>query len=60
MADTTGERRGFLAGTDTVEGRAVPRDDDRAEASGRRSAVPGRPLVPVTPTRVVARKSISD
>ncbi len=33
---------------------------DRAEAFGRRNAVPGELLVRVAPTRVVARKNISD
>lgn len=33
---------------------------ERAEAFGRRNAVPGELLVRVTPTRVVARKNISD
>ena len=33
---------------------------DRAEAFGRRNAVPGELLVRVRPTRVVARKNISD
>lgn len=34
--------------------------DDKAEAFGRRNAVPGELLVRVTPTRVVTRKNISD
>ena len=34
--------------------------EDRAEAFGRRNAVEGELLVRVTPTRVVARKNISD
>jgi hypothetical protein len=33
---------------------------DRAEVFGRRNAVPGELLVRVTPSRVVARKNISD
>ncbi len=33
---------------------------DRADAFGRRNAVPGELLVRVTPSRVVARKNISD
>jgi PPOX class probable F420-dependent enzyme len=33
---------------------------ERAEAFGRRNAVPGELLVRVTPTRVVARRNISD
>ena len=33
---------------------------EQAEAFGRRNAVPGELLVRVTPTRVVARKNISD
>lgn len=34
--------------------------EDRAEAYGRRNAVPGELLVRVTPTRVVARAAIAD
>ena len=34
--------------------------EDKAEAFGRRNAVPGELLVRVTPTRVVTRKNISD
>jgi PPOX class probable F420-dependent enzyme len=34
--------------------------EDKAEAFGRRNAVPGELLVRVTPTRVVSRKNVSD
>ena len=34
--------------------------DDKAEAFGRRNAVPGELLVRVTPTRVVTRRNVSD
>lgn len=34
--------------------------EDKAEAFGRRNAVPGELLVRVTPTRVVTRKNVSD
>ncbi len=33
---------------------------DRAEEYGRRNAVPGELLVRVTPTKIVARKNVSD
>ncbi len=34
--------------------------EDKAEAFGRRNAVPGELLVRVTPTRVVTRRNVSD
>ena len=34
--------------------------EDKAEAFGRRNAVPGELLVRVTPTRVITRKNVSD
>ena len=34
--------------------------DDKAEAFGRRNAVPGELLVRVTPTKMLARSGIAD
>ena len=58
MARAEADAPGLLYWASRIAGRYM--GADRAEEYGRRNGVPGELLVRVTPTKVVARKNISD